>query len=260
MPWSSKSILKASEATDHVLEYSPIKFELGTPPQALQYLDAKKHGSDFRMSDVVAVQTGVEKMELDSYEERIEMRALEKLKEVQERAYQEGYGLGLDEGRKKAFEEHARRIEENLNEMSSVIQSLKNMKVDICQFNETHMVQLLFNMASKIAISHLEYDQKPVVEAIRQAVELAQGEENVIVHVSEKQLAFLEELQKKNSVEYDFIQKVKFVSNADISPGGCIIETNYGEVDSRVEQRVERLWDQLKDSLPRVKDKLVGSS
>lgn len=258
MPWFSKSILKANEAADRVLEYSPTKFELGTPPQALDYLDAKKRGADFRMSDVVAVQTGIEKMELDSYEERIENRALEKLKEIQEQAYQEGYKLGLDEGTKKAFDENSFRIESSLKEMSQIIQALKNMKVDICHFNESHMVQLLFNMASKIAMAHLEYEEKPVVEAIRQAVELAQGEENVVIHVSEKQMAFLEELQSQKSVELDFMQKVKLIGNPDIKPGGCIIETNYGEVDSRVEQRTEQLWNQLKENLPRVKNKLVG--
>ena len=256
MPWSSKNILKANEAGDRVLEYSPVKFELGTPPQALDYLDAKTRGADFRMSDVVAVQTGIEKMEQDSYEEGIENRALEKLKEIQEQAYQEGYKLGLDEGMKKAFEENSFRIESSLKEMSQIIQTLKSMKTDICHFNETHIVQLLFNMASKIAMSHLEYEQKPVVEAIRQAVELAQGEENVVIHVSDQQMAFLEELQSQRTVDLDFMKKVKLVANPDIKPGGCIIETNYGEVDSRVEQRVEQLWSQLKENLPRVKHTL----
>jgi flagellar assembly protein FliH len=258
MPWSSKSILKKDEAVEKVLEYNPVKFELGTPSQALGYLETKKRGADFRMNDVIRVQTGVEKIEEESYEERIEIRALEKLKEVQEQAYQEGYKLGLDEGQKRAFEEHAKVIDESLTEMSEIVNNLKNMKKDICSFNEAHMVKLLFYMASKIAQNHLEYEQQPVIEVIRNAVELAQGEENVIIHVSEKQMGFLEDLQAQKKVEFEFLAKVKFVANPDISMGGCIIETNYGEVDARVEQRVEQLWTNLKENLPRVKDKLEG--
>lgn len=258
MPWSNKSVLKKADAAEKVLEYSPTKFQLGTPAQALDYLETKKRGADFRMNDVIRVQTGVEKIEQDSYEERVENRALEKLKVIQEQAYQEGYKLGLEEGQKRAFDENEKLIQESLNELSQVITSLKNMKKDMCHFNEAHLVQLLFHMASKLAQDHLEYEQQPVVEVIRQAVELAQGEENVIVHLSEKQMSFIENLQSQKKVEFDFLDKVKLVGNQGITPGGCIIETNYGEVDARVEQRIEKLWANIKENLPRVKTKLVG--
>lgn len=258
MPWFNKSVLKKADANDSVLEYSPTKFQLGTSSQALDYLETKKRGADFRMNDVIRVQTGVEKIEQDSYEERIETRALEKLKTIQEQAYAEGYKLGLEEGEKRAFDENAKLIQDSLQEISQIVTALKTMKKDIISHNEAHMVQLLFHMASKLAQHHLEYDHQPLVEVIRQAVELAQGEENVIVHLSEKQMAFIENLQSQKKVEFDFLDKVKLVANTEITPGGCIIETNYGEVDARVEQRIEKLWTNLKENLPRVKPKLVG--
>lgn len=257
MPWS-KSVLKKDEARTQVLEYNPTKFELGTPSQAIGYLDAKKHGSDFRMSDVVRQQTGVEELELQSDEQRVEDRALEKLQQIQEDAYREGYNLGLDEGRKKAFEENDKAISQSLDEMNQLISSIAEMKKEILSHNEAHMVRLLFHMASKLAQAHLEYDQEPVVGVIKQAVELAQGEESVTVHVSAKQIEFLENLKSQQKIELEFMQKVKFIANESLMPGGCIVETNYGEVDASVEQRVQQLWSHLKENMPRVKPKLVG--
>ncbi len=257
MPWS-KAVLKREEADTQVLEYKPSKFELGIPSQALDYLKAKSIGSDFRMSDVIRKQTGVEELELQSDEKRIEDRALEKLKEIQENAYQEGFNLGLDEGRKKAFEESARHIEQNLAELSQTIQSISNIKKEILNHNEAHMVQLLFHMASKLAQSHLEYDHAPIVDIIKQAVSLAQGEESVTVHVSSRQIEFLENLKAQQKVELDFLDHVKLVANDDMTPGGCIVETNYGEVDASLEQRIQQLWKNLEENMPRVKPKLVG--
>jgi flagellar assembly protein FliH len=258
MPWFNKSVLKKADASEQVLEYNPTKFQLGAPSQALDYLETKKRGADFRMNDVIRVQTGVEKIEQDSYEERIENRALEKLKTIQEQAYQEGYKLGLDDGAKRAFDENQKVIQASVSEMSQIISALKNMKKDLCHFNEAHMVQMLFHLASKLAQEHLEYENQPIVEVIRQAVDLAQGEENVTVHISEKQMSFIENLQSQKKVEFDFLDKIKLISNPEITPGGCIIETNYGEVDSRVEQRIEKLWTNLKENIPRVKNKIVG--
>jgi flagellar assembly protein FliH len=257
MQWS-RSILKKKEAETQVLEYNPVNFQLGTPTQALNYLEAKKLGADFRLSDVVRQQTGIEEIEQQNDEQRVEDRALEKLKEIQESAYLEGRKLGLDEGRKQAFEAHGKEITARLSELSQLIHELGHMKKEILNYNEAHIIQLLFHLSSKLAQSQLEFDTQPLLNTIKSALELAQGEENITLHVSEKQIEFLEKLKLENKVEFDYLEKVKLISNSNISPGGCIVETNYGEVDAQIEQRISQLWDHLKEQMPRVKDKLTS--
>lgn len=257
MQWS-KSILKKAEASAQVLEYSPTQFQLGTPVQALNYIEAKKLGSDFRLSDVVRQQTGVEELELQTDEQRIEDRALEKLKTIQESAYSEGYSLGRDEGQKKAFETYSQEITDRLNEMKNLIDAFGNMKKELISHNEAHIVQLLFHLSSKLAQTQLEFDTEPLLNTIKSALSLAQEEENVVIHVSTKQIEFLEKLKSEAKVEFDFLEKVKIIANESISPGGCIVETNYGEVDAQIEQRVEMLWTHLKENMPRVKTKIVS--
>jgi flagellar assembly protein FliH len=258
MPWS-RSVLKKKEAETQVLEYNPITFQLGTPQEALNYLEAKKLGADFRLSDVVRHQTGIEEIEQQNDEQRVEDRALEKLKEIQESAYLEGKKLGLDEGRKQAFEAHGKEISERLAEMQKLTYELSNMKKEILNFNEAHIIQLLFHFSSKLAQTHLEYDSEPLLNTIKSALELAHGEEKITIHVSEKQIQFLEKLKSENKVEFDYLDKVKLTSNSNISPGGCIVETNYGEVDAQIEQRINQLWAHLKEHMPKVKDKILSS-
>ena len=101
MPWS-KAILPKIAAKTVVLEYVPKKFELGTPKQALEYLEKKARGADFRLNETIRIQTGVDEIETANEEEKVEARALELLKDVQEPAYKEAYELGLSEGRHEA--------------------------------------------------------------------------------------------------------------------------------------------------------------
>ncbi|MNU00700.1 flagellar assembly protein H [compost metagenome] len=68
----------------------------------------------------------------------------------------------------------------------------------------------------------------------------------------------MEELKKETGREYEFIKKTRFEPSADITDGGCIVETNYGEVDARIEQRLEQLWSVLEENIPKVKDKIAG--
>jgi flagellar assembly protein FliH len=255
MQWS-KNVLPKETNENKVLEFVPQKFDLGTPAQAVDYLKTKKEGSDFRMSDVIRVQTGIEQIEKVSEEEKVEARALEKLKEIQEGAYKEAYELGLDEGRKKAFQEYSAQIEEHLAQFGGLIQSMTTMKEQMLGFNESHLVQLMFHMASKIAHQHLEDNNPAIIEIIRNSVTLAQDEEEIVIRVSPQQYEFLEVLKRESNREYDFLKKIKLEPSNDVESGGCVVETNYGEVDARLQQRVEQLWQGLADLMPKVKTKL----
>lgn len=261
MQWSSassSSVLKKETAEKSVLEFVPQKFDLGTPVTAMGYLDAKKHGSDFKMGDATRVQTGVDSIESQSEAEKIEVLAVEKLKEIQEEAYKEAYELGREEGRAEAYKAADREIKERLEIFDHSLTAIANMKKEVLAFNESHMITLLFHMASKIARSHLEANKDSMLDILRSAIGLAADEEKITVQVSALQFEFIEELQKSTGREFEFLKKIKFEPNESISPGGCIVETNYGVVDSQVEQRVEQLWISLQENMPRVKESLAG--
>ena len=73
MRWSS--ILKTGATAEDlqdvtVLSYTPKTFNFGTPEAALEYLREKELGSDFVMSDVLRVTTGVEEIERQTEEQK----------------------------------------------------------------------------------------------------------------------------------------------------------------------------------------------
>ncbi|MGZ3771461.1 MAG: FliH/SctL family protein [Bdellovibrio sp.] len=261
MPWSnsrfSRSVLSKEVAEKTVLEFVPVRFDLGTPEQALDYLAEKSKGSDFRMNEAIRVQTGIDQYEQKNEAEKVEEAALEKLKEIQENAYQEAYALGLEEGRKKAFEKVSAEISERMDELDGLLNGIKDLKNEMVTFNESHLVQLVFHMASRLAQAELQGNNEAIIKILRDAVGLSQDEENITVRVSQSQFDFLEELKKETSREFDFVKKIRFEPSAEVADGGCIVETNYGEVDARIEQKVEQLWSSLTENMPKVKDRIA---
>jgi flagellar assembly protein FliH len=257
MPWS-KRVLTKELAEKAVLEFSPPRFDLGTPGQALEYLKEKASGSDFRMNDSVRIQTGVDKIEEANLEEKIEVAALEKLKEIQEAAYKEAYDLGLEEGRNDAFTKVSAEIKERMDTLDQLLTAVTHLKKELEHHNETHLIKLTFQMAARLARHEVQMNNDIVTQVIRDAVALSQDEENVTVRVSPDQFDFLETLKKQTGREFDFMKKIRFEPSPDISAGGCVVETNYGEVDARLEQRIEQLWAALVENAPKVKDKIAG--
>jgi len=256
MPWS-KAILPKIAAKAVVLEYVPKKFELGASKQALDYLDQKKRGADFRMNETLRIQTGVDEIEKATEVEKVEARALDLMKEVQESAYKEAYDLGLNEGHKEAFTKYSREIEEKLAALETLLKSMEEAKKELINYNEAHFVQLTFQIATKIAGAEVEKNDQNLIEILRGAVSLAQDEENVTVRVAAEQHEFVEAIKKQSGRQFEFLKKIKFEPSSEISKGGCVVETNYGEVDARLEQRVQSLWNTLAENIPKVKPKIA---
>lgn len=254
----AKSVLSKELADQTVLEFVPMRFDLGTPDPAMGYLEQKKSGSDFRMNDAIRVQTGIDQVEEVDENEKVEAAALEKLKEIQEQAYQQAYDLGLEEGRKMAFEKVSREISDRMQNIDQLFLGVKEMKKDLASFNEAHLIKLTFQMAARLAKTQLDGNNDAMVQILKDAVNLAQDEEQITVQVSPSQFEFLEELKKETGRDFEFIKKIHFEPNADVNDGGCVVETNYGEVDARVEQRIEQLWTSLSESLPKVKNRIAS--
>lgn len=248
--------LRDETPLQRVLEYVPKKFETGVSAPAMEYLDLKKKmENDFRMAEAIRIQTGVNRIEEQSVEVEVENKTIEKLQEVQEAAYQEAYNLGLEEGRKEAFQNSSAEIDQNLQMFATLMQNIENMKSELMKHNETHLVKLVLHVAQRLALHEVQANQEAVVDVMKQAIQAAQIEEEVTVQVALAQFDFLENLKKETSREYEFLKKVKLIPNESVQPGGCIIETNYGVIDARFEERVAKLWETIGDSLYKVKNK-----
>lgn len=262
MRWSN--IVKKERSSDvqsdiSVLEYAPKSFELATPKSAIGYLEEKARGSDFVMSDVLRKTTGVEEIEKQSEEQKIEQKVLEKLMTVQEQAYQQAYNLGIDQGLQKAYEEKKAELDEQIQILKNLGASLNNIKQEMIYQNEAHMVRLVYDIAARIAFDHIQENPDSVVQVIKKAIEQAQAEENITILISQQQIDLVEKLKNENDKDNEFLKNVKFEVSDKLSIGSCIVETNYGVVDASVEQRVIKLWSELKQSLPKVKSPIEPS-
>lgn len=257
----SKNIIRANVTHEKILDFVPPALNLGTPQVAIDFLEnSLQRKNDFKMSDAIKEQTGINVIEEREINDRVEKKVIEKLQAIQEPAYQKAYELGLEEGRKYAFELSTQTIDQRINDLDKLIQEIKDLKSMLVSQNEAHIVKLSFYMAKKIAMAEINEKPDYVLNVIRQAILLSQSEEQVTVRVPAVQFEFLEEVKKEANREFEFLKKVTFEPNDDMTIGGCVIQTNYGEVDARLEERVQSLWDKVLEVTPKVTDKISGES
>lgn len=262
MRWSNivkKDKSNALEADVTVLNYTPKEFNFGTPEAALEYLNKKVLGSDFMMSDVLRTTTGVEEIERLSEEQKIEEKVLHKISLLQEDAYKKAYDLGFEEGTKKAIESKTEALNKKMLKLDDLRLSLIQIKEQMVHQSEAHIIKMIYEIASKLAFDHVSEHQEVVLKVIKKSIEEAQADENVNVLVSSEQLEFLEGIKLEEKRENEFLKKVKFVGSSEVSAGSCVVETNYGIIDARIEERVAKLWAEFKQAVPKVKSPIESA-
>ncbi len=258
----SSTVLDKEEADKIVVVYKPKKLPQVISPSAVKFvsIQAAQESPKFHIDRIVAQQTGVAELERLSITQQVEALALDKVKEVQESSYQEAFRLGLDEGREQAFQEQRTAIEEKIGHLASLLTAIANLKRDLVAANETHLVKLLYFMASRIAMDEIQTRPEIILTVIKKAVESAQSEENVTVRLSQSDLELVNSVQDKLGKEFEILTKIKLEESEKIQPGGCIVETNYGSVDASIEQRLTKLWNTLNEKMSKNKDTIGEGS
>jgi flagellar assembly protein FliH len=260
----AKSVFRKDEAESIAVVYNPRKFPAVISSAAHQFVAFQAQKTDetgqpsFRIDRVVAETTGVAELERASIEERVEREALARLKDLQEQAYQKAYQLGLKEGREKAFTEQKMALEERLGSLDTVLKAIESIKSELVAYNEVHMMNLIFQVAKKLLMDEISQRREVVLDVVKRAIESAQSDENVVVRVSHSDFEFVESVREKLGKEFDSLKQVKFESADELTDGGCVVETNYGDVDARVEMRVDKLWAAISEKLPKIKEKIGG--
>jgi flagellar assembly protein FliH len=257
-----KSVLSREEADKLAVAYAPRKFPQSVSTAASHFMafnanQAGGKGSSFKIDTLVAEQTGMAELERLSVEAKVEKQALERLKDLQEQAYREAYALGLDEGREKAFEEKRSEFQEKVHHFEELISSVERLKSDLIASNEAQILKLVMYMAKRLAMAEVAERPELVREVIKAAVESAQSDESIVVRLSPSDMQFIDETRVKLGKEFEALKKAKFEASDTVQSGGCIVETNYGDVDATMEQRFEKLWAAVSEKLPKLRN-VVG--
>lgn len=253
----AKNVFEKKEASDLAVAYVPRKFPAVVSKVAKAFVALQGEGgsaSRFQIDRIVSQQTGIADMERISIEEKIEREALERLKDIQEKAYKEAYELGLDEGRTRALQSTSAEVAERVERLDAVLQSVENLKSELAQSHEAHLVKLVFHIAHRIAMAESRTRPETVSDILERVVEDAKSDERIVVRVSPDDKRFVEEARARKGAATDSEARVRIEESDRITPGGCIIETNYGSIDATIEQRAKKVWEALSGSLPRTTD------
>jgi len=169
-----------------------------------------------------------------------------KIKIVEKKAFEEGF----DKGKQAGVESEAKKIETILSDFRQALLDLEKVKKKNYLNAEKETVNLSLSIARKIVCHEVSINKEVVLNVIKQAFKKVVDHEKIKIKISPSDFKFIEQSEFKISKIIDNIDKVAFEEDKNISDGGCIIETNLGDIDARIEEQLQVVEEAFKADLP----------
>ena len=125
-----------------------------------------------------------------------------------------------------------------------ILTSLQNALPKVAHEAESALIDLALECAKKI-VSGMPVDTAMVEHAVREALRQAEDTAEIVIQLHPEDLALLREHQSPILNGSPETGPLRFAHSAEISRGGCIIQTRFGLIDARRETKIEQLRQSL---------------
>jgi len=166
--------------------------------------------------------------------------------EVRDQAYHEGLQRGRDEGYAQGEGEVDRLIER----IHVVLNKAIERRNEILEESEAQVVQLVLTIAKKVVKVLSENQRQVVMHNVVQALQKLKHKGDVTVRVNTADLDMMSEHSKEFTRKMENVGYVTVLEDSSIDPGGCIIETDFGEIDARISSQLREIEERIMEMVP----------
>ena len=144
-------------------------------------------------------------------------------------------------GREEGRAESVTHIEEA---METLNQSIKERKI-IIKDSENELLRLALKIAEQIIRSEVSLHRDVCLNIVSEAIARVSDREQIIVKVNREDAEYLKRYKDRLAGMLDGVKSFSILEDQSIEPGGCVIETNLGFVDSRIPTKLKSIEDAI---------------
>lgn len=138
--------------------------------------------------------------------------------QYKEKGFKEGYDEGF-----KMWAEHLVKLEEEIERVHAETQKI--------------IIPAALKAAKKIVARELELSEDVIVDIVSATLKTVSQHKKVTIYVSKKDLELVEKNRPKLREIFESLEALSIRERDDITPGGCVVETEIGIINAQLEHR-----------------------
>jgi flagellar assembly protein FliH len=152
------------------------------------------------------------------------------LAQVEKTAYENGF----HQGEKAGMEIAERKMEVVMRRYADAILEVNKLRSSLYMQVEREVVKLAIAVAKKIVHREIQVDRDIIQTLVRVALSHVAEKSSVTIHLNPTDYNYLLELRAELSQSEG--RDIALLSDKSIERGGCLIQTDCGDIDARVQE------------------------
>lgn len=165
---------------------------------------------------------------------------------IEKKGYDKGYGEGFE----KAFAEGKEELKSMLSRLEKIMAETINKRNEIIENSEKQLINITASIARKVIKGITERDQSVVLRNVSEALKKIKGKGQITIRVNLADLPIATNHKKDFYQMLDNIENVSILDDPGVDKGGCVIETDFGDVDARIETQLDEIETAIKKIQP----------
>lgn len=156
------------------------------------------------------------------------------------------YAKGFTEGEKAGIDSDRKNLKSVLDTLGQVVRQLDEIRNEIYRYSEKEVVSLAMGIATKIVRHEITINKNVILNVLKQALKKIVDCDKIKIRVNPSDLQFLKTQNHQFSHLVDNMGSIVFEEDETILTGGCLIETNSGDIDARIDKQLEAVEEAFK--------------
>jgi len=153
---------------------------------------------------------------------------------------QAAYERGRNDGEHALGEQLLQQRNETVELQKGILDSLRRVVPQVIQEAEAALMSLALEAAQKF-VAGLPIDSKLIETVIRDALRQVEDTAEIIIQLHPDDLTLLRQHNAPVLSGLPETGPLRFIGSAEVTRGGCIVQTRFGLVDARRETKMEQL-------------------
>jgi len=164
---------------------------------------------------------------------------------VDEQAVTNAFQQGIEEGHRRATElmkaEYRDMVEEERNQIQSLFQTIEQRLTGLTPAVEKALLTFTLGVAEHIVRQEIKTSPEIVLNVIQDGIKNILGVETIKIRVHPSNVQLVQEQKHAIQSVSSSLREIIFEADEHVEQGGCIIESDLGNVDARIVTQIEQV-------------------
>ena len=162
----------------------------------------------------------------------------------------EALDKGREEGREAGYAEGKAEVDRLIERTQVMLERAQAKRGEILSETEKQIIDLVLLIARKVIKVLSENQRNVIISNVVQALRKVKAKGDVIIRVNMADLQLATEHKQDFIQQMEGVNSIQVVEDSSVDSGGCIIETDFGEIDARIASQLAEMESKILEISP----------